>query len=167
MRKSTGLILVLITLLSGPVLAVEDAPQGRYSMTATDNGMLRLDTQTGAVSLCAGTAGHWVCRSIADDRLALENEIDRLSNENQRLKAELEQRQKEAKPDVTPDVPYEAKPDVTPDVTPEVQPESDALGSWRPSDEDIEEFMTFFEKIMNRFKQIAESMKDDSPKQQP
>ncbi len=159
MRKSTGLILVLITLLSGPVLAVEDAPPGRYSMTATDNGMLRLDTQTGAVSLCAGTAGHWVCRSIADDRLALENEIDRLSNENQRLKAELEQRQKEAKPDV----PYEAKPDVTP----EVQPEPDALGSWRPSDEDIEEFMTFFEKIMNRFKQIAESMKDDSPKQQP
>lgn len=159
MRKSTGLILVLITLLSGPVLAVEDAPPGRYSMTATDNGMLRLDTQTGAVSLCAGTAGHWVCRSIADDRLALENEIDRLSNENQRLKAELEQRQSEAKPDV----PYEAKPDVTP----EVQLEPDALGSWRPSDEDIEEFMTFFEKIMNRFKQIAESMKGDSPKQQP
>jgi len=159
MRKSTGLILVLITLLSGPVLAVEDAPQGRYSMIPTDNGMLRLDTQTGAVSLCTGTDGHWVCRSIADDRLALENEIDRLSNENQRLKAELEQRQKEAKPDV----PYEAKPDVTP----EVQLEPDALGSWRPSDEDIEEFMTFFEKIMNRFKQFAESMKDDSPKQQP
>jgi hypothetical protein len=159
MRKSTGLILVLITVLSGPVLAVEDAPQGRYSMTATDNGMLRLDTQTGAVSLCAGTAGHWVCRSIADDRLALENEIDRLSNENQRLKAELEQRRSEAKPDV----PYEAKPDVTP----EVQLEPDALGSWRPSDEDIDEFMTFFEKIMNRFKQFAESMKDDSPKQQP
>ena len=107
--------------------------------------------------------GHWVCRSIADDRLALENEIDRLSNETQRLKAELEQRQSEAKPDV----PYEAKPDVTPEVMPEVQLEPDALGSWRPSDEDIEEFMTFFEQIMNRFKKIAESMKDDSPKQQP
>ncbi|MHA1164741.1 MAG: hypothetical protein ACTSP0_04055 [Alphaproteobacteria bacterium] len=120
-------------------------------MTATDNGMLRLDTQTGAVSLCTGTAGRWICRSIADDRLALENEIDRLSDENRRLKEELAGRGNKVKPEVQP----------------EGKTQPDASDSWRPSDEDVEEFMTFFEKIMKRFKQIAESMQGDVPKEQP
>ena len=146
MRRSAGLTLALITALAGPVLAVESAP-GRYTMTATDNGMLRLDTQTGAVSLCTGRAGHWVCRSVADDRLALENEIDRLSNENRRLQAALARRGIE--------------------VPPEVKPQPDAPGFWRPSDKHVEEFMTFFEKVMRRFRQIAESMQDDTPKEQP
>lgn len=146
MCRSTGLTLALITTLAGPVLAVEGAP-GRYTMTATDNGMIRLDTQSGAVSLCTGKAGHWVCRSVADDRLALENEIDRLSNENRALRATLAQRGIE--------------------VPPQVKPQPDAPGTWRPSDKHVEEFMTFFEKMMNRLKQIAESMQDDVPKEQP
>lgn len=159
MRKTAGLIVVLITFLSGSVLAQESAPPGRYSMTATDNGMLRLDTQTGAVSLCTGTAGRWVCRSIADDRLALENEIDRLSVENRKLKEELAKRLAEAKP--------EEKPEMKPEAKPEAEPQPDARSSWRPSDDDVEEFMVFFEKIMKRFKQMAESINDDAPKEQP
>ena len=155
--KSGGLILVLIAMLAGPVLAAPDGKDtpGRYSMTATENGMLRLDTHTGAVSLCTGTAGRWVCRSVADDRLALENEIDRLSVENQRLKAELAQRGSDVKPEMNHDAQPKAKP----------QPE--APGSWRPSEKDVEEFMTFFEKIMKRFKQIAEDMQSDDPEKQP
>lgn len=143
MHTSTGLTLALIMALGGPALAVEGAP-GRYTMTAQGDGMLRLDTQTGAVSLCTGRAGHWVCRSVADDRLALENEIDRLSNENGALRAELAQRGIE--------------------VPPQVKSQRNAPGSWRPSDKKVEEFMMFFEKIMRRFKQIAESMQDDVPK---
>lgn len=146
MHRSTGLVLALVTILSSPVLAVEGAP-GRYSMSATDDGMLRLDTQTGAVSLCTGKAGRWVCRSVADDRLALENEIDRLSEENRRLKDELAQRRS--------------------DQPPGIKPQPEAPGSWVPSDKHAEEFMTFFEKMMKRFKQIAESTQDDAPKEKP
>ena len=171
MRKTTGLILVLITVLSGSVLAVESTPPGRYSMTATDNGMLRLDTQTGAVSLCTGTAGHWVCRSIADDRLALENEIDRLSVENQKLKEELAKRLTEVKPEEKPEEKPEAKPEMKSEAKPEMKseakPQPGARSTWRPSDDDIEEFMLFFEKIMKRFKKMAESIHDDAPKKQP
>ncbi len=153
MHKTAGLILVLFTVLSGQALAAPDAP-GRYSMTATKNGMLRLDTQTGAVSLCTGSAGRWVCRSVADDRLALENEIDRLSDENGQLREEIARLQKEAKP---------LEPSTTPSLAPpDKKPQPDARNSWRPSDEDVEEFMTFFEKIMKRFKQLAESMQDDA-----
>lgn len=142
MHTSTGLVLALVIGLGGPALAVEGAP-GRYTMTATDNGMLRLDTLTGAVSLCTGGAGNWVCRSVADDRLALENEIDRLSDENQAMRAEFAKREIE--------------------VPPQVKPQRDASGSWRPSDKKVEEFMMFFETIMRRFKKMAESMQDDVP----
>ena len=83
MHRSTGLVLALVTVLSSPVLAAEETP-GRYSMSVTDEGMVRLDTQSGAVSLGTGKAGRWVCRSIADDRLALENEIDRFVEEVKR-----------------------------------------------------------------------------------
>lgn len=146
MHRSTGLVLALVTVLSSPALAAEETP-GRYSMSATDDGMLRLDTQTGAVSLCTGKAGRWVCRSISDDRLALENEIDRLSDENQRLKDELAQR--------------------SAGLPPGVKPQPEAPGSWVPSDKHVEEFMTFFEKMMKRLKQIAESTQDVTPKTKP
>lgn len=162
MRKSTGVMLVLTAFFPGTALGVEDAP-GRYTMTATENGMLRLDTHTGAVSHCTGTAGQWVCRSVADDRLALENEIDRLSHENRQLKADLARIQKEQKPAVKALEP----PTQSPAVPPVMKPQPDAQSSWRPSDEDVEEFMTFFEKIINRFRQIAESMQDDAPKVKP
>ena len=109
--------------------------------------MLRLDKQTGAVSLCTSRAGSWVCRSIADDRLALENEIDRLSEENQRLKDELAQR--------------------APVIPSQVKPKPKAPGSWRPSDKHVEEFRSFFEKMMTRFKQMAGSMPGDATKDKP
>jgi len=142
MHRLTGPVLALVIVLSSPAHAAEETP-GRYSMSATDEGMLRLDTQSGAVSLCTGKAGRWVCRSIADDRLALENEIDRLSDENQQLKDELAQREA--------------------DLPPGAKPQPEASESWVPSDKHVEEFMTFFEKMMIRLKQIAESTQDDSP----
>jgi hypothetical protein len=75
-----------------PVLAQQtdvDQQNGRYTMTPSPDGFLRLDTRTGAVSLCTSAAGAVQCRSSADERGALDQEITRLSNENADLRKKL------------------------------------------------------------------------------
>ncbi len=61
--------------------------EGRFSMTPTQGGFLRLDKETGAVSFCTVEAGLSLCRVSADERAALEKEIERLRRENTELKA--------------------------------------------------------------------------------
>ena len=66
-----------------------DSENGRYSFSAVPDGMLRLDTRTGAVSLCGKQAAGWACNSVPDERAALENEIARLQRENGALKKDM------------------------------------------------------------------------------
>ena len=70
-----------------PNATAPSAQDGRFSMTPTQGGFLRLDTETGAVSFCAVDAGLSVCRVSADERAALESEIARLRHDNAELKA--------------------------------------------------------------------------------
>jgi hypothetical protein len=51
--------------------------------------LLRLDTTTGEVSVCKLHTNDWACEVVPDDRVALENEIERLQNDVDALKAEV------------------------------------------------------------------------------
>lgn len=122
--------------LAQPVIAQDSKPKaapGRYSMTPAKDGFLRLDTQTGAVSLCRVDGGTVKCQSSADERRALEDEIARLSKEN----AELRRKLKEASRSTA-------------------QKLRDAL----PSDKEFDRALTFAEKFMRRMMRI---MKEDKP----
>jgi len=55
-------------------------------MSPADGGFVRLDRRSGAVSFCSMEGGALTCRAGADERAALQNEIDRLAAENDRLK---------------------------------------------------------------------------------
>ena len=66
-----------------------DSENGRYNFSQVPDGMLRLDTRTGAVSLCAKQATGWACNAVPDERAALENEIARLQRENGALKKDM------------------------------------------------------------------------------
>jgi hypothetical protein len=66
-----------------------DSENGRYTFSAVSDGMLRLDTRTGAVSICARKDSGWACNTVPDERQALENEIARLQKENGALKKEM------------------------------------------------------------------------------
>jgi hypothetical protein len=66
-----------------------DSENGRYSFSGVPDGMLRLDTRTGAVSLCAKQATGWACNAVPDERAALENEIARLQRETGALKKDM------------------------------------------------------------------------------
>jgi hypothetical protein len=69
--------------------AAPESENGRYSMSPVADGVLRLDTRTGQVSLCRQKSDSWICEATADDRAAYEKEIARLQAKVASLEAEL------------------------------------------------------------------------------
>lgn len=49
-----------------------------YRLEKSANGYVRMDTQTGAMSICEEHSGQLVCKVAADERAAYQDEIDRL-----------------------------------------------------------------------------------------
>jgi hypothetical protein len=75
---------------TNPALADENAnTENRYSLIETEDGFVRLDRQTGMVTLCTGIADNLTCKTVADDRVAYEDEIRRLYEENHVLQERL------------------------------------------------------------------------------
>jgi hypothetical protein len=76
---------LLLSLLVAPALTMAAAAQARYQLEQTDGGIVRLDTETGEISVCVDRNGELVCRMAADERTALMSEIDRLDAELEAL----------------------------------------------------------------------------------
>ena len=92
MRSLPMLVPVLALLILAPSAQAQtppDSENGRYTFSQVPDGMLRLDTRTGAVSLCAKKDAGWACNTVPDERQALENEIARLQRENGELKKDM------------------------------------------------------------------------------
>lgn len=54
-----------LTAISASSALAADEPAGRYSMSpAEGGGVIRLDRETGAMSLCTGKEGEWTCKPI-------------------------------------------------------------------------------------------------------
>lgn len=58
----------------------------RYLVTQIEGGIMRVDRQTGEVSVCRGEAKNWRCELVPDDRVAYQREMDKLDAENRRLR---------------------------------------------------------------------------------
>ena len=92
-----------------------EAP-GRYTMTTAEGSVWRLDSATGAMSVCGRKLDHWACEVVADDAQALKEEVDRLARENQELRdkqTKAEEKEAEAAPgkEPAPQRPYARFPD--------------------------------------------------------
>ena len=90
---AVGLALLVAPIVNAPAWAEGGGADpaanenGRYSMTpAPDGGFLRLDTRTGAVSLCKVENGAARCQAALEERRALNDEIDRLARQNEALR---------------------------------------------------------------------------------
>jgi hypothetical protein len=101
-------VLVGAAVLIGPALADQPTPDtegGRYVFNRQANGFLRLDTQSGAVSLCSEQPVGWACQAAPEDRVVFEREIARLQSENAALKRALLAHGLSLPPGVVPDAP--------------------------------------------------------------
>ena len=70
--------------------AMPDNENGRFALSPIPDGVIRLDTRTGAVSTCSNGSAGWACYAVPDERAAFDAEIGRLQAENEKSKAEVE-----------------------------------------------------------------------------
>ena len=73
--------------------ALPETENGRYALSPAADGVLRLDTRTGAISTCNNSGAGWACYAVPDERAAMDAEIGRLQADNERLKADLASRE--------------------------------------------------------------------------
>ena len=80
---------LLMALPAAAQTASLDRENGRYSFKDVPEGVMRLDTRSGQVSLCARKDAGWACNAVPDERSALESEIARLQRENGAMKKDM------------------------------------------------------------------------------
>ncbi|MGE0008698.1 MAG: hypothetical protein AB7S92_24350 [Parvibaculaceae bacterium] len=85
--------MMLAVLLAGSAATAAEIA-GRYVLEKVEQGFLRLDTETGAMALCAARSGVWECQAIKDQGLDLTAELARTRAENEKLKARIAELEK-------------------------------------------------------------------------
>jgi len=163
MRMIAAVLLLGIAAGIAPAMAQgasEGSETGRYTFKDVPDGLLRLDSRTGQVSLCSRIAATWACRTLPDDRLALENEIGRLLDENTALKKELQ-----ARAPAPAEPPVAVAPQPVPPAPPAAPKRSERFQP--PSDEDLDQMMSFLEKMWRRLRDMAERTQRDFDQKGP
>lgn len=85
---SRSLVAAMLALSSLPAVA-QDASADRYSLEKSETGFVRLDRQTGTVTLCKEVDGSLTCRMAADERAAYDEDLARLEKRVDLLEKQL------------------------------------------------------------------------------
>jgi len=164
---------VLMSALAGTGVAVgqsmPDNENGRYALSPIPDGVIRLDTRTGAVSTCSNGSAGWACYAVPDERAAYDAEIGRLQVENEKSKAEVEGLKAElasrppAEDKTAEALPKEALPksDSLKKAEPKVAEGERKIEIPLPSDRDMDRVMSFLEQAWRRLVEMANRMQKD------
>jgi hypothetical protein len=74
--------------LALPASAETTPDTGRFTMSPTEGGVIRLDRETGAMSFCSGKEGEWSCKPMPETESALKKKVEELEAEKKALEAE-------------------------------------------------------------------------------
>jgi hypothetical protein len=145
--------------------SMPDGENGRYALSPVADGVIRLDTRTGAVSTCSNTGAGWACHAVPDERAALDAEIGRLQTENERSRAELEKLKAELaarEPTVSGKIDEQLpKTDSLKKAEPKVAEGERKIEIPLPSDRDMDRVMSFIEQAWRRLVEMANRMQKD------
>jgi septal ring factor EnvC (AmiA/AmiB activator) len=151
---------------SAAAQSMPDAENGRYALSPVPDGVVRLDTRTGAVSTCSNSGAGWACYAVPDERAALDAEIGRLQADNEKSKTELEKLKSELaarEPAVTGKI-DEALPktDSLKKAEPKIAEGERHIEIPLPSDRDMDRVMSFLEQAWRRLVEMANRMQKDA-----
>ncbi len=138
--------------------AMPDTENGRYVLSPIADGVIRLDTRTGAVSTCTNGDAGWACRAIPDERAALDEEIGRLQADNEKLKAQLAAREPTVTGKIDEPLP---KTDSLKPPGPKTAEGEHRIEIPLPSDRDMDRMMSFLEQAWRRLMEMANRMQKD------
>jgi hypothetical protein len=165
--KCTIAVAALLLGAIGGVAAqsLPDGEKGRYALSPVADGVIRLDTRTGAVSTCSNTGAGWACYAVPDERAALDAEIGRLLADNERSRSELEKLKAELaarEPTVTGKIEEPLpKTDSLRKPEPKVAEGERKIEIPLPSDRDMDRVMSFLEQAWRRLVEMANRMQKD------
>ncbi len=138
-------LLAAMMLISPIQFATAADGEGRYTMTPTDDGYLRLDSQSGAVALCARTESGWSCTPVDDDQLSMQDKLAAITKENEELKDEVR----------------ELRRVLDSQIKNGGQNGSGSGSITLPSDQDVDKIIGFLEKLAKKFKGMVNELKED------
>ena len=138
--------------------AAPDSENGRYALSPVADGVIKLDTRTGAVSTCTNSSAGWACYAVPDERAALDAEIGRLQADNEKLKAQLAAREAAVTGKIDEALP---KADSLKKPEPKVADGERKIEIPLPSDRDMDRVMSFLEKAWRRLIDMANRMQKD------
>jgi hypothetical protein len=146
-----GVLLSAVMVVSSSLLAQAAEPTkaqsgaGRFTMHPADGGFLRLDTQTGQMSLCKSSGSTAGCTTLPDERLALEQQNDALKRENQDLKTSVRR--------------LEELAGIAPGET--TKPDGQSRpGAQLPTEEDVDKAMSYVQRMLKKFKEKIREFED-------
>jgi len=143
---------------AAPPQAMPDTENGRYALSTTPDGVLRLDTRTGAISTCSNSGAGWACYAVPDERAALDVEIGRLQADNEKLRKELASREPVVTGKIEEPMP---KSDSLKKSEPKIAEGERKLEIPLPSDRDMERVMSFLERAWRRLIEMANRVQKD------
>jgi hypothetical protein len=147
------LFLAALLSLAAPGLAQDSAsPSGRYQIAPDEDGFVRLDTRTGAMTHCGKREGAWRCDVLAEERSDLEQRLDALAGKVDALSAEIARLADRL-------AAVEAEPGASAAPSPGAAPSPEAR------EEDFDEALSFAERLMRRFFELVRELKSETPPQ--
>lgn len=108
----------------------------RYRLEKSGDGFVRMDTQTGAMSICEQRNAQLVCRMAADERSAMQDEVQRLQGQIRALDERVAKLENSL---------------------------SAKLESSLPSEEDFNKTMGYMERFFRSFMGMVKEMQKDEP----
>jgi hypothetical protein len=154
---AAALVVCLGSFGAAKAQSLPDIEKGRYALSPVADGVIRLDTRTGAVSTCNNSGAGWACYAVPDERAALDAEIGRLQSDNDRLKAQLAAREPTVIGKIDEPLP---KTDSLKPATPKADAER-KIEIPLPSDRDMDRVMSFLEQAWRRLIEMAQRVQKD------
>ena len=150
--------LAAATLMAGPSTigyAASEDTAGRYTMSPTDDGFVRLDTKTGQMSLCRQADGSWACAPMTDATSGTSGTADQLAalrQQNADLKAEVERL--EGMLGLRDGTPGAKSPPQRPQFS-------------LPSEKQVEETLDYFANILKKFQERLKDLEKGTQEKPP
>jgi hypothetical protein len=125
--------------------SIPDGEHGRYTMSPVTDGVIRLDTRTGAISVCNNANAGWAC-------------YEKVKAELEKLKAESAAREPTVSGKIEDVMP---KSDSLKKAEPKVAEGERKFEIPLPSDRDMDRVMSFLEQAWRRLIEMANRMQKD------
>ncbi|MGQ0456105.1 MAG: hypothetical protein ACT4OU_03470 [Hyphomicrobium sp.] len=145
MTKSSAIAALICLAGASAFSAMAQTPddgKGRYALSPVDGGVLKLDKETGAVSLCARKGDAWTCEAVKD--VGSPGDVARLESENKDLKARVKALEDDVAATVAPLEPPAPKAQL-------------------PTEEEVDKALDYVENIFKKFRDRIRKYEGDPP----